>query len=405
VGHRSEGDIVGVMAILTGEPRGAHVEAETAMELWCLDKHRFDNLSREDPELLRFLTELVADRFDSKRPMADRLIGKYLATELIGRGGYSLVYRGQHTGLNRPVVIKMLKHHLALESDFLTAFRNEASIIARLNHENIVRVYDIEERFRTIFIVMEYVEGRRLSEVLEKDGPLTADRALPILIQLCRGLGYAHQMGIVHQDITPDNIFVLPHGKVKILDFGLACFAGAENYLAGTPYYMAPEQVECLPVDSRTDIYSLGITAYKMLTGALPFPEEAGWKVMERHVNEDIPDPIASAPHLSEGLRAFIIRACQRDSGRHYASANDALAALLPLAEAAKTGASEPDFDSSAEAPHYILRHRGKHLAALNRLVAAFNRMAAQYGAALEPSPRFDLSEAPGDSRDSEENR
>ncbi|MGD8230312.1 MAG: cyclic nucleotide-binding serine/threonine-protein kinase, partial [Desulfobacteraceae bacterium] len=134
VGHRGKGDIVGELTLLTGEPQNAHVEAETEMDVWVLNKTHFDNISRKDPELLDFLTELVADRFDSKRPTADRVIGKYLATEIIGRGGYSIIYKGIHTALNMPVAIKMLRHNLSLCPEFLGNFWNEAKIIAKLNH-------------------------------------------------------------------------------------------------------------------------------------------------------------------------------------------------------------------------------------------------------------------------------
>jgi len=114
VGHRGRGDIVGVVQILTGEPQHAHVEAETDMELWVLEREQFLDISQKDPEFLDFITEIVADRFDSKRPTADRVIGKYIATDIIGRGGYSIVYKGAHRALNMPVAIKMMRHHLPL---------------------------------------------------------------------------------------------------------------------------------------------------------------------------------------------------------------------------------------------------------------------------------------------------
>lgn len=166
VGHRGEGDIVGVTAILTGEPRDAHVEAETEMDLWVVGKSDIDAGSEQDPGLMNFLTELAASRFDSKRPVADRHIGKYIATDIIGTGGYSIVYKGIHPGLNMPVAIKMMRHDMVMNSEFYKNFCNEAKIIAKLSHRNIIRVYDIEERFRTVFIIMEYLEGESLSRML-----------------------------------------------------------------------------------------------------------------------------------------------------------------------------------------------------------------------------------------------
>ena len=146
VDHYGQGDIVGGLGILTGEPRRAHVEAETDMELWVLKRSQFEELSRKDPEVLNLLTEIVADRFDSRRPTAYRTIGKYVATDIIGRGGYSIVSKGVHKGLNLPVAIKMMRHDMAMDADFLSVFRNEAKTIASLDHRNIVKVYDIEER-------------------------------------------------------------------------------------------------------------------------------------------------------------------------------------------------------------------------------------------------------------------
>ena len=226
-GHLGRGDIVGIRSFLTGEPRSAHAEAETTMELWALDKSLFDNLSREDPELLEFLTELVANRFDSRRPTADRLIGKYMATDIIGRGAYSIVYRGLNTDLSMPVAIKMLRHNLAMDPDFIGGFRNEAKTIASLKR-------------------------------------------------------------------------------------------GSENLLTGTPFYMSPEQIDCIPVDERTDIYGLGITAYEMLTGQRPFPEEDAWAVMDMHINRDVPNPASLVTDLPDGLCNFILKACARDLTERY---------------------------------------------------------------------------------------
>ena len=166
VDHYGEGDIVGGLGILTGEPRRAHVEAETDMKLWVMTRAQFDRMTEKDPDLLDFITELVADRLDSRRPTAYRTIGKYVATDIIGRGAFSIVYKGKHTDLNRPVVIKMLRHDMFQYDEFIAGFRNEAKLIARLNHDHIVNVYDFEERYRTLFIVMEFVRGRQLREMI-----------------------------------------------------------------------------------------------------------------------------------------------------------------------------------------------------------------------------------------------
>lgn len=332
VGHRGEGDIVGVISLLTGERRHAHVEAETDMELWALKKEQFDSISREDPNLLSFLTELVADRFDSKRPIADRTIGKYLATDIIGRGGFSLVYKGMHLGLSMPVAIKMMRHDMAMDPDFLTHFRNEAKTIANLNHENIVKVYDIEERYRTVFIIMEYLEGESLMDLLERLKTIPPAFAIACLVQICEGLRYAHRRGIVHRDINTKNVIIQRDDRLKILDFGLACPVGTEDFSSlGTLAYMAPEQIESQPVDQRTDIYALGVVAYEMAVGEKPFPDRDPRKLADLHLSRDVPDPASKVPGLPEGLRRFVRRAGRRDPQMRYQDMSEALEDIRPL--------------------------------------------------------------------------
>ncbi len=332
VGHRGEGDIVGVMSLFTGEARSAHVEADTDMELWVLKKEDFDNISAAEPELLSFLTELVADRFDSRRPIADRTIGKYLATDIIGRGGFSLVYKGEHLGLNMPVAIKMMRHDMAADPDFLINFRNEAKTIANLNHENIVKVHDIEERYRTLFIVMEFVQGEALTAMLRRLKAIPPRLAADYLYQICSGLDYAHRQGIIHRDINTKNIMVQQDDRLKILDFGLACPMGTEDFSSlGTLMYMAPEQINSDPLDQRTDIYALGITAYEMVVGKRPFPEDDIEVLNRMHRTRDIPDPAEKAPDLPEALRRFILKAGRRDPDRRYQNIVEAREDIRPL--------------------------------------------------------------------------
>lgn len=331
----SEGDIVGEMALLTGEPRSAHVEAETDMKLWALTKTQFEEISEEFTDFRNFLTDIVSYRFSSCKETAERKIGKYLITDIIGRGGYSVVYKGIHSELKMPVCVKMLKHDLAMDPDFQRGFRNEARLIARFKHPNIVGIYDIEERYRTIFIIMEYLEGVSLKYLLKNSPRLPFQRILSILIQVCAGLAYAHKNGIVHQDIKPANIFVFPEDQVKILDFGVAVPSGSEIFdFAGTVYYMAPEQINSEPVDERTDIYALGISTYEMVAGRRPYyPEENLRALMQMHVEQDIPDPAETVPDLSEELRAFIITCCRRDPDERYRNIGQALQELRPLAK------------------------------------------------------------------------
>ncbi|MFZ5572145.1 MAG: protein kinase domain-containing protein [Thermodesulfobacteriota bacterium] len=329
VSHRSEGDFVDMMALLTGEPHGVTAEAESDMELMIVTRDHLGMLAKEDPDLMTHLTEIVAERFDSGRPMAQRAIGNHIATEIIGRGGYSIVYKGQNTVTRAPVVIKMLRHHLAMEPEFLTAFRREAEIIAGLNHPHIVQVYDIEERFQTVFIVMEFLAGESLKQTCSRPGGLSYVEVEEILIQIAEGLRYAHETGIIHRDINPANIHILPGNVVKILDFGLACPIGTENTdTLGTLQYSAPEQIDGDIADERTDLYALGLTAYEMVTGRPPFAEMEITEQVKRRLREEIPDPALVRPDIPEHLRAAILKACRREPRERYAFAGDLLAAL-----------------------------------------------------------------------------
>jgi len=282
---------------------------------------------------LSFLTELVADRFDSRRPIADRTIGKYIATDIIGRGGFSIIYKGLHAGSNMPVAIKMMRHDLAMDPNFLQNFRNEAKTIAGLNHENIIKVYDVEEKFKTVFLIMEYLQGEPLIRMLKRLKVIPPALAVQYLIEICSGLQYAHSRGIIHRDINSSNIIIQPNDRLKILDFGLACPIGTQDFSSlGTLAYMAPEQIQGDPMDQRTDIYAVGIIAYEMLAGKRPFPEDDLQALEEMHLNQDIPDPSASVADLPEGLQRFIIKSCRRDPSLRYDDFNQVMAEILNIA-------------------------------------------------------------------------
>ena len=383
VARLQEGDIAGEMALITGEPRSAHVDAETDMHLWCLKKEQFDKISEVYPDLRNFLTDLVTKWFETRAVTAERKIAKYILTDIIGNGGYSIVYRGVHEALNMPVAIKMMKHDLAMETDFIINFRNEAKTIAKFNHENIVKVYDIEERYQTLFIVMEHLEGMSLRKALQKMLRLSAKQVVSYLLQVCAGLAYAHEHGIVHQDIKPGNIFILPDEKIKILDFGLACPCGSENLLTGTPFYMSPEQIDCIPVDERTDIYGLGITAYEMLTGQRPFPEEDAWAVMAMHIKMDIPNPSALVSNIPDGLCNFILKACARDLTERYQNMTQVMADLNPLAEELDLNNSVAISSNRMMATLFLL-YTDEHRHILNKEMEEFCARMQQMGVACK---------------------
>ena len=339
--------------------------------MWCLEKTQFQRISQTYPELRSFLTDLTANWFETRPVTAERRIGKYLISDILGKGGYSIVYRGVHEALGMHVAVKMMKHDLAMRPEFIQNFRNEAKTIAQFNHENIVHVFDFEERFQTFFIVMEHLEGMSLRILLKRMLKLPPLRAIDYLLQICFGLQYAHSKDIVHQDITPGNIFILPNGKVKILDFGLAVPCGSENSFVGTPYYMSPEQIDCLPIDARTDIFALGLTAYEMLTGQRPFPEKDAWEVMDLRLRQDIPDPAEIEPDLPDVLRKFILKACTRDMNQRYKNVGEIIEDLKPLAK--KAGSKKrKDSQENRKMATMFLMYKEEHQPELNRMMQDF---------------------------------
>ncbi len=391
VDHYGEGDIVGGLGILTGEPRRAHVEAETDMDLWVMTREQFEEISDQTPDLLDFMTELVADRLDSRRPTAYRTIGKYVAMDIIGRGAFSIVYRGEHKSLGMPVVIKMMRHDMARHENFLENFKNEAKTIAGLSHEHIVRVFDFEERYRTLFIIMEYVKGEPLTNMIQRLRKMPPFLVADYLGQICSALEYAHGQGIIHRDINPSNIIVQPNDQVKVLDFGLSCPEGTEDFEnTGTAFYMAPEQIDGDPVTARTDIYALGITAYEMVTGQRPFETDNLQQLLELHGTTDIPDPADIVPHLPDELRSFIIKAGRSDSRRRFTDAGQALQALAPLIQRSGLSHNHLTIDKLKMSTLFLIYNQ-KNQFELNRLVEEFSSKAQELNVKVKLADFKDL--------------
>ncbi|MDQ7787426.1 MAG: protein kinase [Thermodesulfovibrionales bacterium] len=387
VARLKAGDVVGEMAVLTGEKRSSHVDAETDVEVWSLASTQFDELAREYPDLRNFLTEIITERLSSLKMTSARRIGKYVIRDVLGQGAWSIVYKGNHVTLNFPVAIKMMKHTMAMDHDFQEKFQNEAKTIAGLNHANIVKVYDIEEMYRTLFIIMEYLEGYSLEEHLENMPKMPLPAVLDILLQVCNGLEYAHKHGIVHQDIKPANVFIQPDGQIKIVDFGLACPAGNVDFdLPGTAYYMAPEQIQGEPVDARTDIYSLGILVYEMMTGGRPFPEDTIALVMDKHLNEDGPDPRLLIPELPSELSEFVMMCIRKSPDERPQNVAQIIDMLSPLGE--RFGVTcQPRIGKKPKIMGMFLFYEEEHQLALNNVIDAFHGTVEELGARLHVTP------------------
>jgi CRP-like cAMP-binding protein len=306
-------EFFGEMALLTGEPRGADVIAESNVEVLALLRAPLQEALHAHPQVAQFLTEILG-----KRLMEDegiKHVGDYKLIGELGRGGMAIVYEGLDPTLGRTVAIKMLSHALVYDQDFAARFKNEAKIIAALKHENIVHVYGAKDAYATYFIIMEKIEGSMLSRKIDTQGVLPFDESRSILRQLASALDYAHAHGIVHRDIKPSNVAIEPDGKVKLMDFGIAKTARdpeQEEEIIGTAEYMSPEQALGRKMDGRADIYSVGVMAYEMLTGKLPFDSPDPYEILRKHIREPIPAPKTINPDVPDDLNQLVIKATQK---------------------------------------------------------------------------------------------
>ena len=263
------------------------------------------------------------------------LSGRYRLGEKVAGGGMGTVYRATDEKLGRDVAVKVLAPNLAGDESFVERFRREALAAAGLAHPNIANVFDYGQEDGTHFIVMELAPGRDLSRVLREEGPLPADRVARIVPQICAALGHAHAAGIVHRDIKPGNVIVDERDRVKVTDFGIARAAGDSKLtvtgsVLGTAHYISPEQAAGADLTPASDIYSLGIVTYELLTGAVPYTGESLMSVAMRHVNDEVPPPSAIDPNIPGHLDAIVRRATQKDPKDRYADTEEMAAAFDP---------------------------------------------------------------------------
>ena len=266
------------------------------------------------------------------RKKASLIAGRYEIGEVIGHGGMAEVHRGRDIRLGRPVAIKLLRRDLARDPAFQSRFRREAQSAASLNSPSIVAVYDTGEDVvdgsSTPYIVMEYVEGRTLRDILAAEGRLLPRRALEITAAICAALEQAHAAGIVHRDIKPGNVMVTPTGEVKVMDFGIARALTSSTStmtqtaaVVGTAHYLSPEQARGEHVDARSDIYSTGCVLYELLTGAPPFTGESAVAVAYQHVREDPVPPSTVEPEVPADLDALVLVAMAKNPVNRFGSA------------------------------------------------------------------------------------
>ncbi len=259
------------------------------------------------------------------------LSDRYEIVGKIGAGGMSDVYKAKDHILGRFVAIKVLKQEYSEDRNFVTKFRTEAQSAAGLEHPNIVNIYDVGSEEGMYFIVMEYVEGITLKTYIEKKGQLSFKESVSIAIQVARGIEAAHNKHIIHRDIKPQNIIISTEGKVKVTDFGIARAASANTIssdVMGSVHYASPEQARNGFVDARSDIYSLGIVMYEMVTGRVPFDGDTTVAVAIQHLQEDMPDPMLYAEDLPISLDKIILKCAQKNVDRRYQTIGELLTDL-----------------------------------------------------------------------------
>ena len=317
-------------------------------------------------------------------PLVGRVVdGRYRVEQRLARGGMATVYEATDLRLDRTVALKIMHAGLAEDAAFVSRFVREAKSAARLSDPHVVAVYDQGEDDGVVYLVMEYVPGRTVRDVLRERGRLTAEQALTILDPVLQALEAAHRAGFVHRDIKPENVLLTDDGRVKVADFGLAraisaatSTAATQGLLIGTVAYLSPEQVERGIADARSDVYGAGILLYEMVTGAVPFAGETPLAVAYQHVNAAVPVPSSIRGDVPPGIDALVARATARDADDRYPDAAEFLAdvrarrstlpspkpfgvtedqaatLVVPLAAAAATGAvPAPANGAAAKAP------------------------------------------------------
>ena len=255
---------------------------------------------------------------------------RYEIHRRLARGGMAQVYLARDRSLDRPVAVKELVPEFAVDPSFVERFRREAQAAAGLSNANIVGVFDWGEQDGTYFIVMEYVDGPSLAQVLRADGPLHPNRAAEIASEVAGGLGFAHSRGVVHRDVKPGNVLLTKSGQAKVTDFGIArALSSPDDDLTqagsvmGTATYFSPEQAQGLSVDPRSDLYSLGVVLYEMVTGRPPFAGDTPLAIAYKHVQDQPAAPSTLIPTLPPGLEAIIMKLLQKKPDDRYASAED----------------------------------------------------------------------------------
>src|ERR1700719_4104506 len=258
--------------------------------------------------------------------------GRYRVISRLGSGGMAEVYLAQDQLLGREVAVKVLHHHFAEDQGSVEPSRREASSAAGLSHPNIVGIFDRGEWDGTYYIAMEYVAGRSLKSIVREGGPLEPAAAIDIVVQILRAAQFAHKRGVIHRDLKPHNVIIDDEGRARVTDFGIAR-AGASDMtltgsIMGTAQYLSPEQAQGYPVSAASDLYSIGVVLYELLTGVVPFEGESAVAIAFKQVSAAPRPPSELNPALPASLDAVVLRALAKDPAQRYADAGELIAAL-----------------------------------------------------------------------------
>lgn len=270
------------------------------------------------------------------------LNGRYQLLSLLGKGGMALVYKARDQMLERDVAIKLLREDYSRSPAFLERFRQEAKSSANLSHPNIVTVHDFGMDQGQIYIVMEYVPGTDLKTLIQKRGRFRPEEALPLLIQACAGIGYAHRAGLVHCDVKPQNMLVTPDGRLKVTDFGIARALATirpdeqSDVVWGSPQYFSPEQAAGAAPSPASDVYSLGVVMYEMLTGSLPFQATTATHLARLHLNAEPPPLTEMVPEISPTLERILDKVLSKEPSQRYRTADQLGRVLMNFGDVRK---------------------------------------------------------------------
>ena len=270
------------------------------------------------------------------------LLNRYELLEKIGEGGMGTVYKAKCHLLNRFVAIKILKTELGNDEDFVARFKREATSIAKLLHPNIVNVHDVGTEENINFIVMEYIDGKTLKQIIKETGRIESQKTLDIVFQVAKALECAHKNNIIHRDIKPDNIMIMEENMVKVMDFGIAKVADSSTVtnagIMGTVRYLSPEQAKGNFVDGRTDIYSLGVVMYEMVTGQVPYNAESSISIAMMHIQEPVIPPKEIISDIPENINQVILKSMEKEPIKRYQTARE-------MADILKTIKEYPNFE------------------------------------------------------------